>query len=61
MSVKKQPSELKKPYLPATTTIKIDEFVFKIWNNLKKNNRVTGELIWGGNWNFKDYPHFEIK
>lgn len=42
------------------------------WNNIErfeilgrhvKNvaNKLNIEIEWGGDWNFKDYPHFELK
>lgn len=37
------------------------DFVLKKAESLKKEGRINGKIIWGGNWKkFKDYPHYEL-
>lgn len=37
------------------------EFVLKIADRLYKEGKITNRIIWGGQWNWKDYPHYEIR
>lgn len=36
-------------------------FVQGLAIGLKKCGLIQSDITWGGDWNFKDYPHYEIK
>jgi len=35
-------------------------FVLGVANTLKRDGQIDNDIKWGGHWQFKDYPHFEL-
>ena len=36
-------------------------YIKGVANTLKKCGEIKNDIEWGGDWDFKDYPHFQIK